>query len=189
MDVPTYLRLRALVLGGTPNNGRSEVRRAHYSKKSTSQQVTLEKHFGSSTMAHGAHFMLKKRIIPCLDVDDGRVVKGVRFVSLRDAGDPVAQARAYDEAGADELVFLDISASHEGRATMRDVVSRVAACCFMPLTVGGGVSQVSDVRALLLAGADKVAMNSAAVANPALIGEASAKFGAQCIVVGGGCQT
>ena len=127
--------------------------------------------------------MLKKRIIPCLDVDDGRVVKGVRFVSLRDAGDPVAQARAYDEAGADELVFLDISASHEGRATMRDVVSRVAACCFMPLTVGGGVSQVSDVRALLLAGADKVAMNSAAVANPALIGEASAKFGAQCIVV------
>lgn len=127
--------------------------------------------------------MLKARIIPCLDVKDGRVVKGVNFVNLRDAGDPVEQAILYDAAGADELCFLDITASHEKRGTLLDVVARTAECCFMPLTVGGGVRTVEDVRALLLAGADKVAVNTAAVKDPAFITEASEKFGAQCIVV------
>lgn len=127
--------------------------------------------------------MLSIRIIPCLDVKDGRVVKGVNFVSLRDAGDPVEQARAYDAAGADELAFLDIAASVEGRGTLLDVVARTAECVFMPLTVGGGVRSVADVRALLLAGADKVSINSAAVARPELIDEAAGKFGSQCIVV------
>ncbi|MCS6855614.1 MAG: imidazole glycerol phosphate synthase subunit HisF [Elioraea sp.] len=127
--------------------------------------------------------MLSIRIIPCLDVKDGRVVKGVNFVSLRDAGDPVEQARAYDAAGADELAFLDITASVENRGTILDVVSRTAECVFMPLTVGGGVRSVADVRALLLAGADKVSINSAAVARPELIDEAAGKFGSQCIVV------
>ncbi len=122
------------------------------------------------------------RVIPCLDVADGRVVKGVNFVDLQDAGDPVEQARAYDAAGADELCFLDISASHEGRGTLLDVVARTAAVCFMPLTVGGGVRSVDDARALLLAGADKVAVNSAAVARPELVGEIAAKFGSQCVV-------
>jgi cyclase len=122
------------------------------------------------------------RVIPCLDVADGRVVKGVNFVDLTDAGDPVEQARAYDAAGADELCFLDISASHEGRGTLLDMVRRTAAVCFMPLTVGGGVRSVDDARALLLAGADKVAINSAAVARPALISEIAAKFGSQCVV-------
>ncbi len=123
------------------------------------------------------------RIIPCLDVADGRVVKGVNFVSLRDAGDPVEAARAYDAAGADELCFLDISASHEGRGTLLHMVEAVADQCFMPLTVGGGVRSVADARALLLAGADKVAVNSAAVARPALIGELAGRFGEQCVVV------
>lgn len=127
--------------------------------------------------------VLSIRIIPCLDVKDGRVVKGVNFVSLRDAGDPVEQARAYDAAGADELAFLDITASVEGRGTLLDVVARTAECVFMPLTVGGGVRSVADVRALLLAGADKVSINSAAVARPELIDEAAGKFGSQCIVV------
>lgn len=127
--------------------------------------------------------MLKVRVIPCLDVKDGRVVKGVNFVDLRDAGDPVEAARAYDAAGADELCFLDIAASQENRGTLLDLASRTAERCFMPLTVGGGVRTVEDVRALLLAGADKVSFNTAAVANPAVIGEASAKFGAQCITV------
>ncbi|WP_114377413.1 imidazole glycerol phosphate synthase subunit HisF [Elioraea thermophila] len=127
--------------------------------------------------------MLSIRIIPCLDVKDGRVVKGVNFVSLRDAGDPVEQARAYDAAGADELAFLDITASVENRGTLLDVVARTAECVFMPLTVGGGVRSVADVRALLLAGADKVSINSAAVARPELIDEAAGKFGSQCIVV------
>ncbi len=127
--------------------------------------------------------MLTVRIIPCLDVKDGRVVKGVRFVELRDAGDPVAQAMAYDAAGADELTFLDITASHEARATMLDVVARTAEACFMPLTVGGGVREVADFRALLLAGADKVSVNSAAVADPGLVGRAAEKFGSQCVVV------
>ncbi len=127
--------------------------------------------------------MLKMRVIPCLDVHAGRVVKGVRFVNLVDAGDPVEQARVYDEQGADELCFLDITASHEGRDTLYDTVARTAEACFMPLTVGGGVRTVADVRALLLAGADKVSINTAAVHNPALVTEASAKFGAQCIVV------
>ncbi|GAB4573859.1 MAG: imidazole glycerol phosphate synthase subunit HisF [Rhodothalassiaceae bacterium] len=127
--------------------------------------------------------MLKVRIIPCLDVKDGRVVKGVNFVDLRDAGDPVEQARLYDAAGADELCFLDIGASHEGRGTLRDAVARTAEVCFMPLTVGGGVRSVDDVRDLLLAGADKVAINSAAVRYPLLIGDLSEKFGAQCITV------
>jgi len=122
------------------------------------------------------------RVIPCLDVADGRVVKGVNFVDLRDAGDPVEQAQAYDAAGADELCFLDISASHEGRGTLIDIVSRTAAVCFMPLTVGGGVRSVEDARALLLAGADKVAVNSAAVARPELVGEIAARFGSQCVV-------
>lgn len=122
------------------------------------------------------------RVIPCLDVRDGRVVKGVNFVDLKDAGDPVEQAKAYDEAGADELCFLDISASHEGRGTLLDVVRRTAEVCFMPLTVGGGVRSVEDARALLLAGADKVAVNSAAVARPELVGEIAARFGSQCVV-------
>ena len=122
------------------------------------------------------------RVIPCLDVADGRVVKGVNFVDLKDAGDPVEQARAYDAAGADELCFLDISASHEGRGTLLDMVRRTAEVCFMPLTVGGGVRSADDARALLLAGADKVAVNSAAVARPELVGEIAAKFGSQCVV-------
>lgn len=127
--------------------------------------------------------MLKIRIIPCLDVHGGRVVKGVNFVDLVDAGDPVEAARAYDAAGADELCFLDISASHEGRDTLIDVVRRTAEQCFMPLTVGGGVREVADVRKLLLAGADKVSFNTAAVNNPDIITAASEKFGSQCIVV------
>ncbi len=122
------------------------------------------------------------RVIPCLDVADGRVVKGVNFVDLKDAGDPVEQARAYDAAGADELCFLDISATHEGRGTLLDIVRRTAEVCFMPLTVGGGVRSVQDARALLLAGADKVAINSAAVARPELVSEIAAKFGSQCVV-------
>ena len=126
---------------------------------------------------------LTVRVIPCLDVADGRVVKGVNFVALRDAGDPVEAARAYDAAGADELCFLDITASHEARGTLLDTVARTADACFMPLTVGGGVRSVDDARALLLAGADKVAVNSAAVARPALIGELAQRFGEQCVVV------
>lgn len=122
------------------------------------------------------------RVIPCLDVADGRVVKGVNFVDLKDAGDPVEQAQAYDAAGADELCFLDISASHEGRGTLLEIVKRTAEVCFMPLTVGGGVRSVEDARALLLAGADKVAINSAAVARPELVAEIAAKFGSQCVV-------
>ena len=127
--------------------------------------------------------MLKVRIIPCLDVHDGRVVKGVQFVDLRDAGDPVEQARVYDSAGADELTFLDITASHENRDTILDVVARTAEQCFMPLTVGGGVRAVEDIRRLLLAGADKVSINSAAVARPDFVREAAEKYGDQCIVV------
>lgn len=127
--------------------------------------------------------MLKTRVIPCLDVKDGRVVKGVNFVDLVDAGDPVEAAKAYDAAGADELCFLDIAATLENRGTMYDVVRRTAEQCFMPLTVGGGVRVPEDVRALLLAGADKVSFNSAAVANPEVIGKAAEKFGNQCIVV------
>jgi cyclase len=127
--------------------------------------------------------MLKTRIIPCLDVKDGRVVKGVQFVDLVDAGDPVEAAKAYDAAGADELCFLDISASHEGRGTLLDVVTRTAEACFMPLTVGGGVRAVEDIRNLLLAGADKVAINTAAVQRPEFVREAAKKFGDQCIVV------
>ena len=127
--------------------------------------------------------MLKVRIIPCLDVKDGRVVKGVNFVDLKDAGDPVEQARIYDAQGADELCFLDITASHERRDTLYDVVGRTAEACFMPLTVGGGVRAVEDVRKLLLAGADKVSINTAAVARPEFVREAAEKFGEQCIVV------
>jgi imidazole glycerol-phosphate synthase subunit HisF len=127
--------------------------------------------------------MLCKRLIPCLDVKDGRVVKGVRFVELRDAGDPVAAALAYDAQGADELIFLDITASHEGRATMLDVVRRTAEGIYMPLTVGGGVRSLGDIRTLLRAGADKVSLNTAALERPALIDEASRAFGSQCIVV------
>ncbi len=127
--------------------------------------------------------MLKTRVIPCLDVKDGRVVKGVRFIDLTDAGDPVEAARAYDEAGADELCFLDITASHEERAILLDVVARTAEQCFMPVTVGGGVRTVEDVRALMLAGADKVSINTAAVFNRRIVAEASEKFGAQAIVV------
>ena len=122
------------------------------------------------------------RVIPCLDVADGRVVKGVNFVDLKDAGDPVEQAQAYDAAGADELCFLDISASHEGRGTLLDIVRRTAEVCFMPLTVGGGVRSVEDARALLLAGADKVAVNSAAVARPEVVAEIAARMGSQCVV-------
>jgi len=127
--------------------------------------------------------MLKARLIPCLDVKDGRVVKGVNFVDLRDAGDPVECARAYDAAGADELCFLDITATHENRGTMFDVVKRTAEQCFMPLTVGGGVRKLDDIRNLLLAGADKVSINSAAVSDRAFVKAAAEKFGSQCIVV------
>jgi imidazole glycerol-phosphate synthase subunit HisF len=127
--------------------------------------------------------MLTLRVIPCLDVCDGRVVKGVNFTRLRDAGDPAEQAALYDAAGADELAFLDITATHEARDTILDVVARTAARVFLPLTVGGGVRSVADFRRLLLAGADKCAINSAAVAEPALIGEAAARFGSQCVVV------
>ncbi len=127
--------------------------------------------------------MLKKRLIPCLDVKDGRVVKGVNFVDLVDAGDPVEQARLYDREGADELCFLDITASHEERATLYDVVRRTAEQCFMPLTVGGGVRQVEDIRRLLLAGADKGSINTAAVQRPDFVREAAEKFGCQCVVV------
>ena len=122
------------------------------------------------------------RVIPCLDVRDGRVVKGVNFVDLKDAGDPVEQARAYDAAGADELCFLDISASHEARGTLLEVVRRTAEVCFMPLTVGGGVRSVQDARALLLAGADKIAVNSAAVERPELVADIAQKMGSQCVV-------
>src|ERR1043166_2174112 len=127
--------------------------------------------------------MLTKRIIPCLDVKGGRVVKGVQFLELRDAGDPVEIARRYDEQGADELTFLDITASSDDRDLLLDIVEQVAAQVFIPLTVGGGVREVDDVRRLLNAGADKVSINSAAVANPQVISDASDKYGAQCIVV------
>jgi cyclase len=127
--------------------------------------------------------MLKARIIPCLDVKDGRVVKGVNFVELRDAGDPVQIAKAYDEAGADELCFLDITATHENRGIIFDVVRQTAEQCFMPLTVGGGVRTLDDIRQLLLAGADKVSINTAAVKDPQFVEEAARKFGSQCIVV------
>jgi imidazole glycerol-phosphate synthase subunit HisF len=127
--------------------------------------------------------MLKTRIIPCLDVKDGRVVKGVRFVDLADAGDPVEAAKAYDAAGADEMCFLDITASHEGRGTLLDVVARTAEVCFMPLTVGGGVRTLDDIRALLLAGADKVSINTAAVKDRSFVKAAARKFGDQCITV------
>src|ERR671912_1434704 len=127
--------------------------------------------------------MLKVRLIPCLDVKDGRVVKGVQFVNLRDAGDPVEAAKAYDAAGADELCFLDIAASHENRGILLHVVRRTAEACFMPLTVGGGVRSVEDTRALLPAGAEKVSINTAAIAHRALIRDAAEKFGDQCIVV------
>jgi cyclase len=127
--------------------------------------------------------MLARRIIPCLDVWDGRVVKGVRFVDLRDAGDPVEQAMAYDAERADELVFLDITASHERREIVRGMVRRVADAVFIPFTVGGGLRTVDDIRAVLLAGADKISVNSAAIARPALIGEGARRFGSQCIVV------
>ena len=126
--------------------------------------------------------MLKARVIPCLDVKDGRVVKGVNFVDLVDAGDPVAQARFYDREGADELCFLDITASHEERDTLYEVVRRTAEECFMPLTVGGGVRAIEDIRRLLLAGADKVSINTAAVVRPEFVREAAQKFGSQCIV-------
>lgn len=127
--------------------------------------------------------MLAKRIIPCLDVDRGRVVKGVKFVDIRDAGDPVEASKAYDEAGADELVFLDITASHEQRGIMLDVVARTAAVAFMPLTVGGGIRTIEDIRKLLNAGADKVSLNTSAVDRPAFINEAAQRFGNQCMVV------
>ena len=126
--------------------------------------------------------MLKVRVIPCLDVKDGRVVKGVKFVALRDAGDPVEQARAYDAAGADELMFLDITASHEGRGAILDVVARTADVCFMPLSVGGGIRTVDDARALLLAGADKISVNTAAVEDPDLISRCADAFGSQAVV-------
>src|SRR5215813_6082955 len=127
--------------------------------------------------------MLAKRVIPCLDVDRGRVVKGTKFLDMRDAGDPVEVASRYEAEGADELVFLDITASHEGRATMIDVVKRTAEVIFMPLTVGGGIRTVDDIRALLNAGCDKVSINSAACKNPEFVQQAARRFGSQCIVV------
>jgi cyclase len=149
------------------------------------REYCTQAHQGLVTLAPALvnRAMLKTRIIPCLDVADGRVVKGVNFVNLIDAGDPVEAARAYDAAGADELCFLDIHATHENRGTMFDLVTRTAEHCFMPLTVGGGVRTHQDVRALLLAGADKVSFNSAAVANPDVVAEAADRFGSQCIVV------
>src|SRR3990167_5082144 len=126
---------------------------------------------------------LAKRIIPCLDVDQGRVVKGVQFVGIRDAGDPVEIARRYDEQGADEITFLDITASHENRATTIHTVEKMASEGFIPLTVGGGIRKVEDIRNMLNAGADKVSINTAAVFNPEFVGEAAARFGSQCIVV------
>jgi len=138
---------------------------------------------GLDNSKNGGDSLLALRVIPCLDVKDGRVVKGVNFVALRDAGDPVEQARAYDREGADEITFLDIAASHENRDTMLDVVARTAAEVFIPLTVGGGVRSVEDIRRLLLAGADKASINSAAVAEPALVSRAAEAFGSQCIVV------
>jgi cyclase len=126
--------------------------------------------------------MIKVRVIPCLDVKDGRVVKGVQFVSLRDAGDPVEQAQAYDAAGADELMFLDITASHEGRRPIHEVIARTAEVCFMPLSVGGGIRTVEDARALLLSGADKISVNTAAVEDPDLIARCADAFGSQCVV-------
>ncbi len=140
-------------------------------------------HWSSLTIRAYNNGMLAKRIIPCLDVKDGRVVKGVNFVDLIDAGDPVQQAQVYDREGADELVFLDITATHEARDIVIDMVRRVADCVFIPFTVGGGIRTVDDMRAILLAGADKVSINSAAVKNPALITEAATRFGSQCIVV------
>ena len=131
---------------------------------------------------------LAKRIIPCLDVDNGRVVKGVKFVDIRDAGDPVEIARRYDEQGADELTFLDISATHEGRDTTVGMVEKIASQVFIPLTVGGGIRKLDDIRTLLNAGADKVSINSAAVFTPEFVGEAAAKFGSQCIVVAIDCK-
>lgn len=127
--------------------------------------------------------MLKTRLIPCLDIQNGRIVKGVNFVDLVDAGDPIAQAKFYDEQGADELTLLDITASHEDRSPMLDIVQKVAEQCFMPLTVGGGITSLEDIRALLLAGADKVAINTAAIKTPELISKAAEKFGSQCITV------
>jgi len=127
--------------------------------------------------------MLSARVIPCLDVHDGRVVKGINFVNLVDAGDPVEQAKIYDAQGADELTFLDIGASHEGRESIYDVIARTAEVCFMPLTVGGGVRQVEDFRRMLLSGADKVSVNSAAVSDPDLLARAADRFGAQCVVL------
>ena len=127
--------------------------------------------------------MLSARVIPCLDVDDGRVVKGVKFKQLRDAGDPVLVAQAYEEQGADELVFLDITASSDERNTMKAVVEKTASTCFMPLTVGGGIRTVENIREMLLAGADKVSLNTAAILNPSLVNDASETFGNQCIVV------
>ena len=135
-----------------------------------------------SHIAGIAKVTVRIRVIPCLDVSNGRVVKGVNFVDLRDAGDPVEQAQAYDTAGADELCFLDIGASHEGRGTIIDVVRRTAEVCFMPLTVGGGVRSAEDARALLLAGADKVAVNSAAVKRPEVVADIAERFGSQCVV-------
>src|SRR6056297_1087566 len=153
-----------------------------------SNRLTLRRSAGLCRLTHQALEMettpmLKTRIIPCLDVKDGRVVKGVNFVDLVDAGDPVEAATAYDAAGADELCFLDITATHEDRGILYDIVTRTAERCFMPLTVGGGVRTVDDIRQLLRAGADKVSINSAAVANPDFVDEAAHKYGAQCIVV------
>lgn len=138
---------------------------------------------GRAGLRHFVGFMLTKRIIPCLDVTDGRVVKGTKFLQLRDAGDPVECAAAYDAQGADELVFLDITASSEGRRTMVDVVARTASQCFMPLTVGGGIRAVEDMREMLQAGADKVSVNTSAIQRPALVSEGAERFGSQCVVV------
>lgn len=143
---------------------------------------TLPPRSASRALREARGMTVRARVIPCLDVANGRVVKGVSFVELRDAGDPVEQARAYDKAGADELCFLDITASHEARGTILDVVRRTAEVCFMPLTVGGGVRSAEDARALLLAGADKVAVNSAAVTRPEVVADIADRFGSQCCV-------
>lgn len=157
--------------------------RERYEKRFIVCRYQREEHASQARETGRQVAMLAKRIIPCLDVKGGRVVKGINFLELRDAGDPVEHARVYDEQGADELVFLDITASHEQRGTMLDVVRRTAECCFMPLTVGGGIRSVDDMRALLNAGADKVSINTIAVTEPQVITEGARRFGSQCIVV------
>src|ERR1700674_3497573 len=171
---------RSTTCGRSPRRARKSLPAPLPGARSTTAGLTSRKR--SRCCVPRPPDMFTVRVIPCLDVKDGRVVKGVKFVDLRDAGDPVEAARAYDAAGADELCFLDITASHERRGVLLDVVRRTAEACFMPLTVGGGVRTLEDIRALLLAGADKVSVNTEAVRRPEFVREAAEKFGSQCII-------